>query len=339
LHFHIFSILFVVILSAPSLYSNHDLIDTSKQQSLFDRIVENENIVFHIYKPIKEIEKNFNKDITTKGIINISYGSEKLSFSVKLEPGGKNRRMICTNPPIKIDLQKEELDKESLNKQCDKIKLVFQCASNKSKAESIKQEKLLYDIHALVTPFSRRAELVKVGVADKERQYDAILLEDNKDMDVRLDLKRIKTRIISTDVINREEYVKMCLFQFMIANADWSARMGHNTELYKRNADNSLIIVPYDFDYAGIINNDYASPPENLPIAHVTDRYFMDKSIQLGELKAAINYFIGIEADIHDQINNASYLTEGSRKRMNNFIKSFYSIIRNEKKVNQMLNK
>lgn len=337
MNYKYFLILGFLLINIPQAFSNSYGNDTVDYPSLYDIVAKSNEVVFHISEPIKLIKKNYNKEIVTKGNIRISTQTDTLHFSAKLEPGGKNRREICNIPPIKIDVKKEELITHSLNKHCDKVKLVFQCMVNKSKSESIKQEKFVYDLHALVTDYSRRASLVKVQIADKEKFYDALLLEDNKDMDVRLNLKRIKTSVISPDVINRPEYVKMCLFQFMIANSDWSAILGHNTELYKRDADDMLIIVPYDFDYAGIINNDYAVPSEKLPIEHVTQRYFMDKKLSLAELEEGVKYFIAIEKDIYQLAADADYLSEGSRKRMTQFIEDFYGIIKNEKKRAQLL--
>lgn len=331
-------ILGFLLINNPVAFSNTLLKDSLDHPSLFDIVAKSNDVVIHISEPIKLINKNFNKEIVTKGTVTIFTTKDTLHLSAKLEPGGKNRRQICSNPPIKIDVKKEELLSNSLNKKCDKIKLVFQCMSNKSKAESIKQEKFVYDLHALITDYTRRAELVKVLVSDRDLRYDAILLEDDKDMDVRLDLQRIKTSVISPDVINRPEYVKMCLFQFMIANSDWSALLGHNTELYKRNEDNTLIIVPYDFDYAGIINNDYAVPSQKLPIERVTERHFMDKKITIEELQIGINYFLAIEKEVYQLTEDADYLSEGSRKHMTKFIEDFYYIIKNEKKVKNLLN-
>lgn len=315
-------------------------IDTTVSPSLFDLVDSKSKVTFHLSEKIKTINKNFKKDeAETAGTINIKTEDGDYSFSVDFSPGGKSRRKICSFPPIKMDLKKKELETNSLNKKCDKIKLVFQCSSSGSMAESIKKEKFVYDLYALVTPYGRRAKLVKVVIADKDKEYDAMLLEDDKDMDARLNLNRLKVGSIAPEAVNRKEYVKMCLFQYMISNADWSARRGHNTEVYKRNSDNSLIIVPYDFDYSGLINNSYAIAPENLPINKVTDRYFMDKTVGLDELKEGVEFFKSIEDEVHELCMNSTYLSEGSRKRLSKFLGEFYKTIHNEKKVERMLKK
>ena len=205
--------------------------------------------------------------------------------------------------------------------------------------ESIKMEKLLYDLYAVVSPYARRAKMIKVNIDGEKKTFDAFLLEDDDDFEVRTGTKIIKSRTIATSVLNRTEYVKMCMFQFMISNADWSARKGHNTDLYRREEDNSLIIVPYDFDYSGIINNDYAVAPENLPIERVTQRHFMDKNIPITEMKAGIDLFLEKESTMFKTIEEASFLSEGSKKRFTKFIGEFYKIIKDEKRINRMMKK
>ena len=196
-----------------------------------------------------------------------------MPFTAEFTPGGKSRRTICKFPPLKIDLKKSELESFSFLKDHDDLKIVFQCEPGSNSAENIKKEKFLYDLYGLFSQYGKNSKIVKVKVAENKKYYEGFLLEDDRDIEKRTGTKVLKNKTIATTVVNQEEYLKMCLFQFMIANADWSARKGHNTRLYQRVEDKSLIIVPYDFDFCGMINNSYAMPPENLPIRDVTDRY------------------------------------------------------------------
>ncbi|MFC2096584.1 hypothetical protein ACFLQ3_02680 [Bacteroidota bacterium] len=45
--------------------------------------------------------------------------------------------------------------------------------------------------------------------------------------------------------------------------------------IYKDVTKPDLIPVPYDFDFAGLVNADYANPAEVLDIENVTERYFL----------------------------------------------------------------
>ena len=312
---------------------------TEDRQSLFDFLYGTNEVVINVSHELKEIEKNFEKDMETEGQITIFADKEQYTFSSMFKPGGKSRRKICRMPPLKMNLKKGELETFNFLRDNDKMKIVFQCQTSKSMAESIKKEKFIYDLYSLVSPYGFRAKLVKVKIGDNNKYVDGFVIESDEDIQMRQGIEILKNKTIAPQVVNREEYIKMVLFQFMISNSDWSARKGHNTDLFKRNADNSLIIIPYDFDYCGLIDNDYAVAPENLPINNVTDRYFMDKTISMEELESGIDYFVNIESDVYTMMDEATYLSEGSIKRMKKFVEGFYKIIKDQKKVKRLLKK
>lgn len=305
--------------------------------SLYALIYEAEEVVIGLSSKIKEITSNFKKGNATDGKINLSVDGKKFAFTTSFELGGKTRRKICKMPPVKLNMKKKELVSQGFLKGLDKSKIVFQCNTSKNMSETIKMEKLLYDLYAVVSPYARRSKMIKVEIEGEKKSFDAFLLEDDDDFEIRTGTKVLKNKTVGTHVLNREEYVKMCMFQFMISNSDWSARKGHNTDLYRRLEDNSLIIVPYDFDYSGIINNVYAMAPENLPIDKVTQRHFMDKNVTMKELKMCINHFIEKEAKIFSTIKGSAFLSDGSKKRLSKFVTEFYKIIRNDKKVKRMI--
>ena len=53
--------------------------------------------------------------------------------------------------------------------------------------------------------------------------------------------------------MDRELFLKMEFFQYMIANTDWSLSNKHNLELVKVPARDKVIALPYDFDYSGFV--------------------------------------------------------------------------------------
>ena len=192
---------------------------------------------------------------------------QDLRFSAAFRPSGKSRREICRLPPLKMNLKKSVLENFNFIRDHNKMKIVFQCQSTPRYAETIKMEKFLYDLYGLVSPNGFRSKLIKIRLEGYDCLVDGFVIESDDDIQSRLNLEMVKTGTISTDVVDRSEYVRMCLFQYLISNADWSARKGHNTNLFKRNVDNSLVIIPYDFDFSGIIDNVYAVPHEQLPSA------------------------------------------------------------------------
>lgn len=323
--------------SSEKLISEEKKVDERK--SVFEYLYDKNEIMVLVSEDLKTINKNFENEIETIGKVDLIADKEQFSFTTELKPGGKSRRKICRMPPLKMNFKKNELETFNFIKDIDKMKIVFQCQTSGSMAESIKKEKFLYDLYELVSPYGFRSKMVKIKISDDKNFVEGFIIESDKDFMKRRDIELLKNRTIAPTVVDREEYVKMCLFQFMISNSDWSARKGHNTDLFKRNADNSLVIVPYDFDYSGIIDNSYAVAPENLPIDDVTQRYFMDKTITVEELEKGIAYFLDIENDIYSTCDSASFLSESSQKRMKKFIENFYKIIKDKKATKKLLRK
>ncbi len=311
---------------------------TDDQISLFDYIYDQDQVQIRISHDLKTIEKNFkNDELETDGQISLVANRQELIFTAALKPGGKSRRKICALPPLKMNLKKSELETFNFIKDHDRMKIVFQCQTSSKYAETIKMEKFLYDLYGIVSPYGFRSKLVKVVLDGYDKRVDGFVIESDEDLQRRQNMDMIKVGTISTAVVDRPEYVKMCLFQYLIANVDWSAVKGHNTDLFKRKVDDSIVVIPYDFDYSGIIDNAYAVTPEQLPIEDVTQRYFMDKKIPWEELMEGVNFYVSKEREIYGLVEEASFLSDKSRKRLNMYIQSFYKTIKDKKKLKRMM--
>jgi hypothetical protein len=74
----------------------------------------------------------------------------------------------------------------------------------------------------------------------------------------------------------------------MIGNTDWWIHRRHNVDLVEL-ADGSLVPIPFDFDYAGIINTPYAIPSPSMPIKSVEDRF---SRVHVSQPQAILKPFI-----------------------------------------------
>ncbi|MFT4568038.1 MAG: hypothetical protein ACI9FN_003006 [Saprospiraceae bacterium] len=337
----LFSILFYpnTVLVEANYLDSLKMESTEDDETLFSYLNKQEEVTIHVSESLRSILKDFKNDTITNGSIEFVTGDKTYSYSSKIECGGKTRRKICRTPPLKLNFKKKALKKDKFNKSCDKMKIVFQCENSGKMANSILSEMLIYDLYRIVSPFGFRAFKAKVKIGTDKKHLQTLVLEDEDDLMYRTATAVLKNRTIGTNVMERNYYVRMCLFQYMIGNTDWSARKGHNTKLFRRLEDNALIIIPYDFDYSGIINNDYAVPSEKIRIENVRTRHFMDKTIGRDELDPAIADFIKWESDIFGSVTNAEYLSNSTRNSMSNYIKDFYKIIKDEKKIKRMLKK
>jgi hypothetical protein len=112
----------------------------------------------------------------------------------------------------------------------------------------------------------------------------------------------------------------------------------HNTKLIIPKADSTHrpYVVPYDFDYSGFVNTDYAVPDHNLPIESVRDRLYRGFARSMEELNDVLLIFNTKKKAIYDVVNNFNLLTARSKKEMTGYLDEFYSTINSPDQVRQI---
>jgi hypothetical protein len=121
----------------------------------------------------------------------------------------------------------------------------------------------------------------------------------------------------------------------MIGNTDWGVSQNHNTVLLEPVPDTTgrAFVVPYDFDYSGLVNADYAIPAEGLDIENVRQRYYLGFKRTPEELNDAISIFNARKDSIYALINNFDLLTKKNKEDMIYYLDGFYKIINDNGQV------
>jgi hypothetical protein len=83
-------------------------------------------------------------------------------------------------------------------------------------------------------------------------------------------------------------------------------------------------VVPYDFDYTGLVNAHYAVPGEGLPIESVRERYFLGPCRNEGDYEEIVDHFKDFYEPIIHYLEEFQYLEEDQREDMIEYIKDFY---------------
>ncbi len=132
---------------------------------------------------------------------------------------------------------------------------------------------------------------------------------------------------------NKHKTTVMAIFQYMIGNTDWSVWVQHNIKLLKEDNSDLPIVVPYDFDWSGLVNAPYAVPAEILPIETVKTRLYRGFCKPDAELQPALDEFRQRKDEIYRTCNSVPFLTEKELKKVLQYIDDFFKIIENPKKV------
>jgi hypothetical protein len=178
----------------------------------------------------------------------------------------------------------------------DKLKLVTPCQDGRDAYQNyIYDEYLAYLAFQAVTPFSFRVRLVEITYIDIEGDYDTrtkhgFLIEDEDAMAARNRATMVEATQFHPSRMDPSHAVRVALFNYMIANSDWSPVFFHNSKLV-RTEDARFLTVPYDFDWSGAVNARYAAPDPSLSIRNVRERVYRGFCRPELEYEAAVEVF------------------------------------------------
>ena len=116
----------------------------------------------------------------------------------------------------------------------------------------------------------------------------------------------------------------------MIANLDWSVIKRHNVELF-RQEDGKVVAVPFDLDYSGIVNAEYAGPPDWAKIRRVTGRVYRGFCRQEIDWDALFERFLSMQDDVMALVPGVEGMSLRAQRHANFHLKRFFKIIDSEK--------
>ncbi len=260
-----------------------------------------------------------------------------ITEAIRVEARGNMRRTICNMPPMKMNFHNTTSPTLYL---LGSLKLVIPCFNNSSYDQLLLKEYLIYKMYSLITEKSFRVRLLDITFTDSDANkkpfaLHAFLIEDSKALARRNDCNDLKDLTLHSESTDRDQMTLVALFEYMIGNTDWGVSKNHNTILIQTAKDSTArpFVIPYDFDYAGLVNADYAVPNEGLNIENVQQRYYLGFQRTPEELDNAISIFNARKDSIYALINNFDLLIKRNKKDMIDYLDGFYKIINNNREV------
>ncbi len=252
------------------------------------------------------------------------------TFPLKVKTRGKFRRLRsnCIYPPLLLNFAKKSTPANTVFHGQDKLKLVTPCRGEKY----VVREYLAYKIYQLATEYSFRARLVRFALNDtvkgKSGNYlYGILIEDEDEMAKRNGREIIKQDLVRPAQTNKEAFLQMAMFQFLIGNTDWSVQYRQNIKLLVADDGSLPIPVPYDFDHAGLVAAPYAKPAPELEMTSVVERRYRGYCLEdLADLDPVMETWQRHRSAIDAMISESPHLDARSVKSMQRFIEGFYRI-------------
>ncbi len=308
----------------------HDPTGEPARPSIFDQLSSEEVINVTIAVDLDTLTSDIRNEEKHSALFSyIDQSGAEQNWDIKLKLRGKYRRMTCSEtPPLKIYFEKDDLKSAGLAKYND-LKLVNYCTEDHEEAKALLlKEYLAYKIYNEITDASFRAQLINVTYKDTKsensfNQY-AFLIEDASQVRARLGAAKYKkkeavTKQYETDA---EQLNTMALFQYMIGNTDWKIDYEKNTKFMLQG--NKRLVIPYDFDFSGIVNPSYGKANSSYGLTSLTQRVYLGLPDELKNIKPTIKLFRSKKKAIYNLVKSTKLLPKKSRREMLIYLDSFY---------------
>lgn len=312
----------------------------------------NDMMAFTLTAPFSKMRRERNKEKRyAASLIFVDEGKD-ITLPLELQVRGNNRLMkeTCRFVPLRVHFEKESIKGTLFAKQ-KKLKLVTLCNKQNTYTNYLLQEYLVYRMFNVLTDSSFKVKLAEVtyleaGRSGKPRISYGFFIEDKKRMGKRLGLNTIPGHRIPVKALDPTQISLVSLFQFMIGNTDWSATKGeadedccHNAKMLGTEGQRHTP-VPYDFDFAGLLNAKYAGPAPGIPISSVKIRLYRGfcKPDLIGMRNARATIQQHKEA-LYALFEANERLSDSARKKSLKYLDSYYKISESDKNFERKVTK
>ncbi len=296
----------------------------TRPKSIFDVLTQKEVVKMTLETDLTTIIEQKKSNQYFPGTLRSEDGKV---YRVEVKPRGKFRRKISVFPPLKLKFKKKDLVADGLDT-LNEIKLVLPCYESEKGDELIVREYLAYKMFEHLTNVSMRARLIRLTIRDthveksKKPMY-AILLEDEEELASRLNGVLVEEYGIPTDSLHTNQAALMVMFQYMIGNTDWDISMQRNVRLMRSKENGKTFVVPYDFDFSGLVSAPYSSPSSETGLKTVRDRFLMSNGLKPEPLLRAFNALKSAKQAFYS-ISESKYLNNTASEDMDNFLHRFF---------------
>ncbi len=171
-----------------------------------------------------------------------------------------------------------------------------------------------------------RINYIDTGKRGYNKQFYGVLIEPLDLLSQRLNSEEKEDIVVRSVFIDPESLNILCLFQYFIGNEDWFLANLHNLKVIDKIDDNSILlnVVPYDFDYSGLVNAVYAVPNEEYGLQSIQERIYSGPCRTEEEFKRVTDLFLSKKDEFYAVINDCEQLSEKTRKKLTKYLDSYF---------------
>jgi hypothetical protein len=253
------------------------------------------------------------------------------SIPVRIRTRGHSRRKptFCTFAPLRIEFLSDPVG--TVFEGHKALKLGTHCRDQNNYEQYVLREYAVYQMFNLLTPRSFRARLGMARYVDAKKDKPveaktALFLEDDDDVARRLEGRASDQLGVPFRGTDLPTTTLMTLFEYMIGNTDMSITGLHNVRLVQIPAG-TRFPIPYDFDYSGVVNAQYAVADPRLGIKSVRERVYRGPCRTVEEFEEFFARFRAVRPAIVDVYNSVPNLNARYIRQAQEYLDEFYRII------------
>lgn len=277
-------------------------------------------------------------------------GEAPEQLRVRLSPRGimRLKRDVCQFAPLRVEFAAAPPG-TSLFAGQSRLKLVTHCRQSEEFQQKLLLEYSAYRLFNAMTPLSHRVRLARIDYVEPDGRplvsRLGFFIEDIRDVGRRNGLAAFRGPArIPTDSLSAADSARVELFEYMISNYDWSLRSGpagspccHNALLLGPTAAGKIVPVPYDFDYSGLVDAPYATPPEVVPVRSVRQRRYRGFCAHNAQAPAAAADARSRRGALLSVFDSVPEMTAATRARAADYLAKFFDDIADDQSVARKL--
>jgi len=306
-----------------------------------------DTIVATIRAPMRElIRSKHRKEEYPAEVRYVDAAGNEITLAARISARGNARLATCDFPPIRLEFDPGSTGGTLFEEQ-RRLKVVTDCKRGRDGERWLLQEYGIYRAYNVITDYSYRVRKMAVTWQDSEsgrweRTAPAFVIEETEALAGRVGRHEIRPPAVRTEQFELVETTNHLLFQYLIANTDFSVTRGSKGEGCCHNASviaepgsqENWIVIPYDFDQAGIIDTDYALPDRRLGIRQVTQRLYRGFCWQNDQLQEAIQLFNDRRDAITATLVPAEF-PESRQNRIRRYLDRFYDTVNDPEELQE----
>jgi len=271
---------------------------------------------------------------------------DSVRLDVRLRTRGyfRLKARTCGFPNLHINLRRRQVE-NTVFAGLNRVSIVAHCQDNKPEYEQFTlQEYLIYRTFNLLTDNSVRVRLARATWVDSDGERDTLtkymfILEPFEMMAARHGWEVLEVPAVPPSEHDRFGLPLVEVFQFLIGNTDWSpfqkstdGSCCHNGKLIGTMAG-PVFLVPYDFDWSGLIDAPYAEPAPEVGVSDVRQRRYWGICRAPEEFVPVFDLFNERRAAIYDAWRGQEGLEQRRLQRTLEYFDQFYEIINDSGKT------